>query len=367
MSNINKIKIAIVGVGNCASSLVQGIQYYKDKEEKDVVGLAHYNLGGYKISDIAIVLAFDIDRRKVGMTLSRAIFAEPNCTKTICGQYQFDNDINDVTILKGPVFDGIAFHMNNYFQVDKNQKELTKDEIISVLKERNVDIIISYLPVGSQKATEFWADCCLEAKVGFINAIPQFIVSNPEWAEKFKQANVPIIGDDIKSMVGSTIVNRSLVQMIQDRGGKIVNSWQTNFGGNTDFQNMLSQERLESKKISKTQSISSIIKDKNNFIYAGPNGYIECLNDNKISFMRIDFKIFGDISCHLDIKLDVEDSPNSSGIMVDAIRVERLALDRKLGGPILSACAYYCKRPPIQMKDEDARKQVEEFINSDNK
>lgn len=357
---MNNIKIAIVGIGNCCSSLVQGIEYYKNitDNEKAISGLVHPVLGGYKISDIQIIAAFDVDMRKVGNDLNKAIFSEPNCTKKLC-----DIPYQNIQVMKGPVLDGIANHMRSYFRVDDNQKELSKEEIISILRERKTDILISYLPVGSQLAAEFWTNVALESKCAFINCIPVFITSNPEWAKKFESARLPIIGDDIKSMVGSTITNRAIVQMIQDRGGKIVNSWQTNFGGNTDFLNMTSQDRLESKKISKTESISSLLADKNNYVYAGPNGFIECLNDNKISHMRIDFNIFGNIPCSIDLKLSVEDSPNSAGIVVDAIRCAKLALDKGIGGPIFSACAYFCKRPPIQMTDEKARKQLEDFIN----
>ncbi len=360
MSNVN---ITIVGCGNCSSSILQGLEYYKNMSDIDeyIPGLMHPIIGRYRISDIKPVAAFDIDRRKVGKDLSKAIFEQPNCTKKFC-----DVPILNVEVMKGPVLDGVAGHMTPYFQVDPNQKELSKEEIVSILKERKTDIIISYLPVGSQKATEFWADIALESRCAFINAIPQFIASESEWTEKFRQANLPIIGDDCKSQVGATIVNRALVQMIEDRGGKIVNSWQTNMGGNTDFRNMIDITRLESKKISKTESVKSLIPDKykdNTYIYAGPNGVIECLSDNKISFMRIDFKIFGNIDCSIDVKLNVEDSPNSGGIIIDAIRVSKICLDKGIGGPIIPACAYYMKHPPEQMRDEDARKQLEEFIN----
>lgn len=356
---MSKIKIAIAGLGNCASSLIQGIQYYKNKNEKDAIGLMHWDIGGYRPFDIEVVAGFDVDKRKIGKDISQAIFEKPNCTKKFS-----DVPFLDVTVQKGPILDGIADHMHDCFQIDENQKELSKEEIISILKESKTDILINYIPVGSQLATEFYAECCLEAGVALINCIPVFIVSDETWANRFKEKCIPVLGDDIKSEVGSTIINRTLVQMIQDRGGKIVNSWQTNFGGNTDFLNMVSQDRLESKKISKTESISSIIHDKNNYIYAGPNGFIECLSDNKISFMRIDFKIFGDIPCSIDLKLSVEDSPNSGGVVIDTIRIAKICLDKGIGGPVISACAWMFKRPPQQMKDEDARKQLEDFINS---
>ncbi len=357
---MKKIRCCIVGVGNCASSIVQGLSYYENitDNEKTIPGLTHPMLGGYCPSDIQIVACFDIDKRKVGKDLSEAIFAEPNCTKIFC-TVPFLN----VEVMKTPVLDGMAPHMKNYFQVDETQRELTKDEILIILKETQTQIIISYLPVGSQLATEFWAQMALDSNIGFINCIPVFIASDPIWADKFKQANIPIIGDDAKSQCGSTIVNRSLVQMIQDRGGKIVNSWQTNFGGNTDFLNMTSENRLKSKKISKTQSISSLLPDNNNYIYAGPNGFIQCLSDNKISYMRIDFKIFGDVDCHLDIKLDVEDSPNSSGVIIDAIRIVKTAIDRGIGGVLIGPSAWIMKHPIKQFDDNTARQMTEDFIN----
>lgn len=356
----NKIKVCVVGIGNCCSALVQGLSFYDNLDIKENIhGLMHKEIGNFRPSDIAVVAAFDVDKHKVYLPLNLAIFEKPNCTNifNLCGNLH-PNPI----VLKAPILDGIAEHMKDYFQVDENQMVLTKEQIISHLRNKKTDIIISYLPVGSQLATEFWADIALESGCAFINAIPVFIASNEQWAEKFRHANLPIIGDDVKSQVGSTIVNRYLVQMIQDRGGKIINSWQTNFGGNTDFLNMTSQDRLESKKISKTESISSLLPDKNNYVYAGPNGFIKCLNDNKVSHMRIDFKIFGNISCYIDLKLSVEDSPNSAGCVIDCIRMAKIALDKKLGGPLISACAYFCKHPPIQMKDEDARYELETFI-----
>jgi len=358
--NNNNINIAIVGIGGCASSLIQGLQYYRHiTDNEKVPGLMHPVLGGYKISDIHVTAAFDIDRRKVGKDLSEAIFQPPNCTKKFC-----DVPFLDVEVMKTCIFDGIAKQMEEMFLVDNNQKELNFEQIVDILKKKKTDIIISYLPVGTQIGTDYWTDIALSSGCAFINCIPVFVASNKQWANKFKIANLPIIGDDIKSLIGSTIVNRSIVQMIEDRGGIIDNSWQLNVGGNTDFANMTDPSRLVSKKISKTESISSLISNKNAYIYAGPNGYLNCLNDNKISFMRIDFRIFGDILSSLDIKLNVEDSPNSAGIVIDTIRIAKIALDRKLGGPILPACAYLCKRPPIQMKDEDARKQLEDFISN---
>lgn len=356
---MKKIRCCIVGVGNCASSIVQGISYYEDVTDSETVipGLMHTIIDGYKISDIKFVASFDVDRRKIGKDLSKAIFEKPNNTKKFS-----DVPILNVEVSKGPVLDGVAQHMKDDFQIDNKQRELSRYEIMSILKETKTQIIISYLPVGSQLATEFWAQIAIDTRCAFINAIPQFIASNKEWADKFRQATLPIIGDDIKSQTGATIVNRALVQMLTDRGATIDNSWQLNIGGNSDFENMLDPSRLASKKISKTESISALIPDDKSFVYAGPNGHISCLNDNKISFMRIDFRIFGNIQCSIDIKLSVEDSPDSGGIMVDAIRIAKIAIDRKLGGPIIPACAYFCKRPPIQMKDEDAKNELEKFM-----
>ena len=359
--NNKKIKIGIVGCGNCASSIVQGLSYYKNITDNDtyISGLMNPVLGEYHPSDIKIVAAFDVDKRKIGKDVSEAIFLEPNNTKKFS-----DVPYQNVQVKKGPVLDGVAEHMQSYFQVDDNQKELSKDEILNVLKETGTQIIINYAPVGSQKVTEFWVQIAIDAKCAFINCIPIFIASNKTWADKFKEANLPIIGDDCKSQLGSTIVNRTLIQLIEDRGGKVTNSWQLNVGGNSDFKNMTDPSRLISKKISKTESISSLVTNNDAYIYAGPNGCVDCLRDNKISYMRIDFKIFGNIDCHMDIKLDVEDSPNSSGIVIDAIRIARICLDKGIGGPIISASGYYMKHSPIQMRDEDARKQLEDFINS---
>lgn len=356
-----KIRIAIVGVGNCASSLIQGLSYYKDitDNERVIPGLIHPVIGGYKISDIKVVAGFDIDRHKVGKRVDEAILQPPNNTKIFC-----DNiSKTDAVVLKGPVLDGVAPHMSQFFQIDKNQKELQKEEIISILKEKNTQIIISYLPVGSQKATEFWAEISLESKCAFINAIPQFIASDKQWIKRFKDTNLPVMGDDIKSEVGATILHRAIISMLVNRGAKIDSTWQTNIGGNTDFKNMTSESRLISKRISKTESISSQIP-YDALVYAGPNGYIESLKDNKICNIRADFRIFGDVSCSIDCKLSVEDSPNSSGVMVDCIRIIRLSLDRNIGGVLIGPSAFYFKHPIRQYDDNIARRMVEDFINT---
>lgn len=350
---MSKIKIAIAGLGNCASSLVQGIQYYKNKNERDATGLMHWDIGGYKPFDIRIVAAFDIDKRKVGNDISNAIFELPNCTKILC-----DIPEMGVKVMKGPVLDGVAPHMGDYFQVDDGQKSV---DVTKVLKESNAEILISYLPVGSQQATEYYAQCAIDAGCGFINCIPVFIASTDSWAEKFRKANLPVVGDDVKSQVGSTITNRYLTQMLIDRGAKIDSIYQTNIGGNTDFRNMTDVSRLMSKKVSKTESISSLIP-YDVPIFAGPNGCIDNLKDNKISYMRIDFRIFGDVSCCIDLKLSVEDSPNSGGIIIDAIRMTKIALDKGIGGVLTGPSAWSMKHPLIQYPDNISRLMTEDFI-----
>lgn len=360
------INICIVGIGNCACSLLQGIEYYKNIKDnsKHISGLMHPVIGDYKISDIKVVASFDIDSRKIGSDLSDALFYPPNNTK-----FFSDVPFQDVEIMKGPVLDGISDHMKECFFVDNNQKELTKDDILNILKETDTQIIINYVPVGSQELTEFWSNIALESKCAFVNAIPAFISSNNKWAEKFRMANLPIIGDDIKSSIGATELHRTLVQMIIDRGGKINNTRQLNYGGNTDFLNMLDRNRLKSKKISKTEAVQSVLGEQRlseENIHIGPSDFIPNLKDNKICDINIEFEIFGDIPCSINLKLSVEDSPNSAGIVVDAIRCAKLALDRKMGGPILPACAYFCKHPPIQMEDHIARQQLEDFIKGDN-
>jgi myo-inositol-1-phosphate synthase len=353
------IRIAIAGVGNCASSLIQGLEYYKNISHSDdlVPGLMHNSLGGYLISDIKPVAAFDVDMRKVGTDLSKAIFSEPNCTKKF-------SDVSDfgVEVMKGQVLDGVAPHMTDYFRVDEKQKPV---DVAAILKKTKADILINYLPVGSEEAVKYYATQALEAGCAFINCIPVFIASNKQWADKFRKAKLPIIGDDIKSLVGATIVHRALTQMIVDRGAKIDSTYQLNIGGNTDFRNMTDPARLKSKKISKTESIASQIP-YDAYVYAGPNGCIDCLNDNKICHLKIDFKLFGNVPAYIDLKLSVEDSPNSAGVVVDAIRVAKIALDRKIGGPIIPASAYFMKHPPEQIRDVEAREKLEEFIKGTN-
>lgn len=358
-----EIKIAIVGVGNCASALIQGLFYYKEiKDEKELIpGLMHNILGGYKISDIKIVAAFDVDKRKVGKDVSEAIFAPPNCTKKFFAEIPKLG----VKVKKGPLFDGVAPHMKNYppEKVFLASREKPVD-VVKELKKSGAEIVINYLPVGSQKATEFYANCALKADCAFINCIPVFIVSNSRWAEKFKKKNLPCLGDDIKSQIGATIVHRVLAHLFSQRGVIITKSYQLNFGGNADFLNMLSRERLKSKKISKTESVESQLARRLSYdnLHIGPSDWIPWLKDNKVCFIRIEGRKFGNLPVELELRLSVEDSPNSAGCVIDAIRLTKLALDRKIGGPLISASAYLMKSPPQQFTDEKAREMVEEFI-----
>lgn len=357
------IKIAIAGIGNCTSSLIQGLYYYKKVKNNDelVPGLMHNLLGKYKISDIKPVAAFDIDQRKVGKDLSEAIFSPPNCTKIFCKNIPKLN----VKVKMAPVLDGVAKIMENYpeekrFKVS-NQKPV---DVVKELKKSKADILINYVPVGSQKAAEFYAKAALEAGCAFINCMPVFIVSNEKWAEKFEKKNLPCIGDDIKSQVGATIVHRTLTHLFSERGVIIDRSYQLNFGGNTDFLNMLERERLKSKKISKTESVESQLSKRLNYdnLHIGPSDYVPFLKDNKICFIRIEGRKFGNIPVTLELKLSVEDSPNSAGCIIDAIRIAKIALDRKIGGPLISSSAYFMKHPPQQFTDEKAREMLEEFI-----
>lgn len=354
-----KIKIAIVGVGNCASSLIQGLTYYKNiKDNQQVVGLMHTVLGGYKISDIEVVAAFDVNITKVGKDVSEAIYAYPNNTVGFAKVKKLG-----VKVQNAKVLDGIGVYLKD---VVKISKALVSDPV-KVLKDFGAEVLINYLPVGSQRAVEYWAGVCLKARVAMINCIPVFIASNKEWAEKFIKAGVPIIGDDIKSQVGATILHRTLVNLFLDRGMPIDHTYQLNVGGNTDFQNMLERERLISKKISKTRSVTSqmLLRDlkiAQDDIHVGPSDHVPWLKDNKVAFIRIESRHFGDVPTSIEVRLSVEDSPNSAGVVIDAIRCCKLALDRKTGGPLLAPAAYFMKSPPKQLTDTQARQELEEFI-----
>jgi len=357
---MSKINIAIAGVGNCASALLQGIEMYKISPENSI-GLLSYNLGGYTPADVNVVAAFDVDKRKVGKSLREAVFAKPNCTKV------FYDKLPDypVKVEMGPVLDGVSEHMADF---DEDKRFIVADQepcdVVKVLKESGAEILINYLPVGSEKAARFYAEACLEANVGFINAMPVFIASDEAWAKRFQEKNIPIIGDDVKSQVGATIVHRTLTKLFENRGVVIDRTYQLNVGGNTDFLNMLNRSRLKSKKKSKTQSVQAEMKHPlpSDNIHVGPSDYVPWLHDNKICFIRMEGRGFGNVPLTLDVKLSVEDSPNSGGVMIDAIRCMKLALDRKIGGPLYSISAFAMKSPPIQYTDTEAKKMVEEFI-----
>lgn len=358
-----RIKIAIAGVGNCASSLVQGFFYYKNinSNGETIPGLMHNVFGGYKISDIKPVAAFDIDKRKVGKDLSQAIFAKPNCTAVFCKNVPKTG----VKVQKGPVLDGVANHMSDYPEdntfVLSNEKPA---DAAGVLKESGAEILINYMPVGSEEATKYYAESALKAKCAFINCMPVFIASNPQWAKIFEKKGLPVIGDDVKSQLGATIVHRTLAKLFTDRGLKIDSSYQINIGGNTDFMNMLARDRLKSKKISKTEAVQSILPERIDTpnLHIGPSDYVPWLKDQKLCFLRIEGRKFGDVPMNIEVRLSVEDSPNSAGVVIDAIRAAKLGLDRGIGGPLTSPSAYFMKHPPEQYPDPVARQMIEEFI-----
>lgn len=360
------IKIAIVGLGNCASSIIQGIQYYKNKSEKDAIGLMHYNIGGYIPSDIDIVAAFDIDKRKVGKDISDAIFQPPNCTTIFCNNIPKTN----IKVRMGKILDGFSPHMTNYEDeytfVLSDEKEPSKQDIVNILKESKTEILLNYLPVGSESAVRFYVSCALDANIAFINNMPVFITSDPEWANKFKEKDIPIIGDDIKAQLGATILHRTLADLFKKRGVKLERTYQLNTGGNTDFLNMLNRERLKSKKESKTEAVQSSLSERldSRNIHIGPSDYVPWQKDNKVCFLRMEGKLFGDVPMNIELRLSVEDSPNSAGVVIDAIRCCKLALDRKIGGPLYSASAYFMKHPPKQYTDDIAYQMVDDFINN---
>ena len=339
---MSKIRVALVGVGNCASSLVQGVSYCTDARD-DSVGLMHWNLGPYQPTDIEFVLAYDIDERKIGKDIAEAIFAEPNCTAVFCK----DVAASGVTVSMGRVLDGVADHMDempaNRSFVRSNAPEATKAEVVQALKDAKADVLVNFLPVGSQTATEFYMECALEAGVGVVNCMPVFIASNPEWERRFKALNVPIVGDDIKAQLGATIVHRTLSNLFRQRGVRLDRTYQLNTGGNTDFLNMIDRNRLSSKKISKTEAVQSVMGQRlsNENIHVGPSDYVPWLNDNKLCFLRIEGSLFGGVPMNIEVRLSVEDSPNSAGVVVDAIRCCKLALDRGEGGMLVGPSAYF--------------------------
>lgn len=363
------INIAIVGVGNCASSLIQGMYYYQHKTPDDIIGLMHWEIGGYTPGDIRVVAAFDIDRRKVGTDVNDAIFAEPNCTAVFC-----DNlPKSGVIVRMGPVMDGVSEHMDHYDEKNRfvvaDAAEPTKSDIVDLLKKSGAEIMLNYLPVGSENATRFYAECALEAGMAFVNNIPVFIASDPAWAKRFQEKNLPIIGDDIKAQLGATITHRALTDLFHKRGVKLERTYQLNTGGNTDFLNMLNRSRLASKKESKTEAVQSVaaerLKDEN--IHIGPSDYVPWQKDNKVCFIRMEGKLFGDIPMNLELRLSVEDSPNSAGVAIDAIRCAKLALERGEGGVLAAPSAYFCKHPAQQYTDDEAYHMTEAFIQNSHK
>jgi len=361
---MKSIRIGIIGVGNCASSLIQGIHYYREKSQKEASGLLHWAICGYKPYDIEVVAALDIDKRKVGKELAEAIFAKPNCTRVFCGNIP----PTGVQVRMGRILDGFSEHMRDYEEeytyVPAPHPEPGKKEIIQYLKDSGTEILLNYLPVGSEEAARFYAECALEASVAFINNMPVFIASDPGWASRFAEKNLPLIGDDIKSQLGATIVHRTLVDLFKKRGGKLIRTYQINTGGNTDFLNMLNRRRLLSKKKSKTEAVQSVAAERlaNENIHIGPSDYVAWQKDNKICFIRMEGQIFGDIPMDLELRLSVEDSPNSAGVVIDAIRCCKLALIRREGGVLMAPSAFFMKHPPKQYSDEEAFHLTEQFI-----
>ncbi len=356
-----KIKVAIAGVGNCASSLIQGIHYYRQKNERDAVGLMHPKIGDWGCTDIEIVAGFDIDRRKVGLPVEEAIFAKPNCTRI----FQSALPVSGVAVKMGPILDGIAPHMADY-QDDEAFRPADEEpvDVAEALRDAGTEILICYLPVGSEQAVRHYAQACLDAGVAMVNCVPVFIASEDEWARKFRAARLPIVGDDIKSQVGATIVHRTLARLFGDRGVPLDRTYQLNTGGNTDFLNMIALDRLKSKKISKTESVQSQLDERmdSENIHIGPSDYVPWQHDNKIAFIRMEGRGFGDSPIELELRLSVQDSPNSAGVVIDAVRCAKLGLERGLGGPLEAPSAYYMKSPPRQMRDSVAYDLCDEFI-----
>jgi myo-inositol-1-phosphate synthase len=359
-----RIRVAVVGVGNCFSSLWQGINYYRAASAGNATGLMHWDIGGYRPGDIEVVAAFDIDKRKVGLDVSEAIFAPPNCTKVFMGQIPRAG----VRVIKGRVLDGFSAHMADY---PENQTFLLADgpeadeaAVIKTLVDSGAEILLNYLPVGSEEATRFYAGCALKAGIALINNIPVFISSDPEWEGRFREKGLPVVGDDIKSQLGATIVHRVLTSLFRKRGVRLDRTYQLNTGGNTDFLNMLNRKRLASKKLSKTTAVQAMLDEPlaAEDIHIGPSDYVPWQKDNKIAFIRMEGRLFGDIPMNLELRLSVEDSPNSAGIVIDAIRCCKLALERGIGGALHAPCAYFMKHPPVQMTDDEAFQGVQEFI-----
>jgi myo-inositol-1-phosphate synthase len=353
---MGSVRVAIVGVGNCATSLIQGVQYYRDADPAGTVpGLMHVTFGDYHVSDVEFVAAFDVDAKKVGFDLSEATAASENNTIKIA-----DVPPLGVTVQRGHTHDGLG----KYYRETIDESDAEPVDIVRVLQDTRADVLVSYLPVGSEVADKFYAQCAIDAGVAFVNALPVFIASDPVWAKKFEDAGVPIIGDDIKSQVGATITHRVLAKLFEDRGVMLDRTYQLNVGGNMDFKNMLERERLESKKISKTQSVTSNMKQDISArnVHIGPSDYVAWLDDRKWAYVRLEGRAFGDVPLNMEYKLEVWDSPNSAGIIIDAIRAAKIAKDRGIGGPIISASSYLMKSPPVQLPDDEGRRRVEAFI-----
>ena len=352
---MSKIRLAITGIGNCANSLIQGLEYYKDANPSDEVpGLMHVALGGYHIRDIELVAAFDVDAKKVGLDAGKAIWASENNTVKFA-------EVGDlgVTVMRGPTFDGFG----EFYRDTCEESPAAPVDVTQILRDSRADVLVSYLPVGSEEAQRHYAQACLDSTTAFVNAIPVFIASDREWAAKFEEAGVPIVGDDIKSQVGATIMHRMLARLFEDRGVAIDRTYQLNFGGNMDFKNMLERKRLKSKKISKTQSVTSPIDQgiSDHDVHIGPSDHVPWLDDRKWAYIRVEGRNFGDVPLNVELKLEVWDSPNSAGVIIDALRCCKIAKDRGIGGPLLGPSAYFMKSPPIQYRDEEARELVEEF------
>ncbi len=361
---MDRIKIAVVGMGNCASSLIQGIHYYREVRSEDQIGLMHERIGNYRAGDIEVVIAYDVDERKVGLDVHDAIFASPNCT------IAFFPDLSQsgVKVRMGRIMDGVADHMSEHAAertfVPADAPEPSEAEVVEALITSGAEILLNYLPVGSEEATRFYAACALEAGLAFVNNIPVFIASDPEWAKRFAEKNLPIIGDDIKAQLGATITHRVLTDLFHKRGVKLERTYQLNTGGNTDFLNMLNRSRLSSKKTSKTEAVQSVMAERldDENIHVGPSDYVPWQKDNKVCFIRMEGKLFGDVPMNLELRLSVEDSPNSAGVAIDAIRCAKLALERGQGGVLGGPSAYFCKHPAVQFTDDEAFEMVEEFI-----
>ncbi len=353
---MGSVRVAIVGVGNCATSLIQGVEYYKNADPQgSVPGLMHVMFGDYHVNDIEFVAAFDVDAKKVGFDLSEATQASENNTIKIA-----DVPPTGITVQRGHTLDGLG----KYYRETIVESDDEPVDVVQVLKDAKVDVLVCYLPVGSEDAAKFYAQCAIDAKVGFVNALPVFIAGTPAWAKKFEDAGVPIVGDDIKSQVGATITHRVLAKLFEDRGVILDRTYQLNVGGNMDFKNMLERDRLESKKISKTQAVTSNMNHDMGArnVHIGPSDYVAWLDDRKWAYVRLEGRAFGDVPLNMEYKLEVWDSPNSAGVIIDAIRCAKIALDRGIGGPILSASTYLMKSPPVQMADDLGRAQVEAFI-----